>query len=384
MRVEGNTTILLFGPGRFESSSSAHIFGGKFREAHVERGKILPLYFPEDAEVKITGDYVAVSGSTIPESWRRFSDKDYGRIFLFGESDSGKSSFAAYVMNTMGVETAIDADVGQNDIAHPGAMGMGVKKSDVYSLQQLEISEIAFAGVISPSGFESRCLRAFTHLVKRVKGRAVVDTTGWVKGWRAREYKLSKIEAFEPDVVACFGQPPYYLEGYETITLESFVVKKRDRNLRASIRGRRYEHWLSELEEVEVCIDDVKTRNTSMLRGYRMEDDLLSSFGDVVYAEKGFDFLNIYSENFDAGREAISMLRELYGVAEVNIVKPSDLRGLFLGLFRGNRYLSPGILKDIDFEERKIKILGRKDTDTVEFGSFRLDEDLKEILVRVP
>ncbi|NOY10496.1 MAG: hypothetical protein GXO67_00080 [Archaeoglobi archaeon] len=154
--------------------------------------------------------------------------------------------------------------------------------------------------------------------------------------------------------------------------------------MRVAIRGRRYEEWFRGLEEVEVDVDRVRLRNTTMFSGTPVSDDVLESFGEVLYAERGFDFLTIYSRSFDAGVEAIRFLREYFGVAEVNVVNPDELTGLILGLRRGGKYLSPGKLLDVDLEGRKIKILGRRDAEIIEFGNFRLDEERREVLVRVP
>ncbi|WP_456368785.1 Clp1/GlmU family protein [Geoglobus sp.] len=384
MRVEGNTTLLLIGPGRLESSQYAEVFGAKVRSVTVPEGRVYPIYFLEDSEIEVTGDHILVNGDTIPESWKRFVSKEYGRVFTFGDTDSGKSSFCVYSINRTRITHVIDSDVGQNDIAHPGAMGLGEKKGQVVSLSGLRVVEVAFTGVISPSGFESRCLKAFTHLVRMAGESVIVDTTGWIRGRKARDYKLAKIEVFEPDVIACFGEVPYYLEDYEVFRLDSFVVKKRDRETRVVIRGRRYDEWLKDLEDVEYSAGEVAFKNTSMFRGEPIQDEMLESFGDVVYAERGFDFVNIYSRSFDLGGEGLRFLREYFGVADINVINPDDLRGLLLGLRGGDRYIYKGVLQDIDFDDRKIKILGKKDAEVIEFGNIRLDDDRREVFVRVP
>lgn len=384
MRVESNTTVLLTGPGKLESDEYADVFGAKVKEVTVPEGKIYPIFFSTEAEVKVEGTYFLVNGDTIPESWKKFVEKGYDRVFTFGDTDSGKSSFCVYAMNAGGIDCALDADVGQSDIAHPGAMGLGVRKGQITSLTELAVKEIAFTGVISPAGFEARCLRAFRYLVKLAGEKIIVDTTGWVRGRKARDYKLAKIEILEPDVVACFGEAPYYLQDYNVLRLDSFVIKKRDREMRLIIRGRKYEEWLKDAEPVEIHVDEVSLKNTAMFAGEPVIDDVLESFGEVIYAEKGFDFINIFSEKFDAGPEAVKFLREYFGVAEVNVVNPAELKGLLLGLRKEGRYVSPGLLQEIDFESRKIKILGKGDIGVIEFGNFRLDEDKREILVRVP
>ncbi len=384
MKVEANTTIILFGNGSAVIQGYAEVFGKKVNAVNVPEGKVYPIYFESDAEVEVDGKYIQINGDTIPESWKKFVKKDYGKVFTFGGTDSGKSSFCVYVINKSDIIHVIDADIGQNDLSHPGTMALGIKEDSVISLSELKTHEIAFVGTISPSGFESRCLRAFSRLCKFATENAIVDTTGWIHGRRAREYKLSKIEIFNPDAVVAVGEDPYFVDDVDVFRLESFVIQKRDRNLRAVIRKRNYERWLENAVEVERGVEEVLLRNTTLFRGEQLYDPVLETFGDVIYCERGYDFLNIYSENFSAGQEAVRFLREYFCVSEVNIIRPSELKGLVLGLRKGRRYLTMGLLKEVDFDEKVLRFLGTKDADVIEFGSFRLDEERKEVVVRVP
>ncbi len=384
MKVDPDTTLLLFGEADAVIEGYAEVYGKRVTSVHVPEGKVYPLYFRDEGRITTGGDIIQVKGNTIPESWKKFSEGDYRRIFTFGGTDTGKSSFCVYIMNKMGIDCAVDADIGQNDIVHPGAMAAGFKKEKIISLSELEKAKVSFVGAISPSGFESRCLKAFHQLCRLAREKAVVNTTGWINGRKAREYKLSKIEIFNPDVVAALDSTPYYIDDIEVFRLESFVIRKRGRDLRAIIRRRNYEKWLDRLDYVEKSADELCLKNTTLFRGEEIRDPVLESFGDVVYCERGYDFLNIYSENYGAGSEAVRFLREYFGVSEVNIIKPSELEGLVLGLKKGDSYLSMGLLKEIDFQEKILRFLGLRDIDTVEFGSFRLDEDKREVVVRVP
>ncbi len=384
MRVDQNTTLILFEGGNAVINGFAEVFGKKVSYITVPEGRVYPLYFEEETEVKISGDYIQIRGDTIPDSWKSFVKNDWERIFTFGGTDAGKTSFCVYAMNKMDIDFAIDSDIGQNDLAHPGAMALGFRKDSITSLSDLEVKNISFVGAISPSGFESRCLRAFSRLCKLIKGKAIVDTTGWIYGKKAREYKLSKIEIFDPDVIAAIGDYPYFVDDVDVFILNSFVIKKRDRDLRAVIRKRNYERWLENLYEVEKSISEISLRNTTLFKGEEVNDPVLETFGDVVYCEKGKDFLNIYSENYTAGVEAIKFMKEYFCVPEVNIIKPSDLEGLVIGLRKGQRYITMGLVKEIDFQEKILRFYGLKEVDIIEFGSFRLDEERKEIVVRVP
>jgi len=104
MRVEAGTTLLVEGKAEVKIQGKAEIFGCPIESVIVSEGKILPIYIVEDSEVEVEGNYIAVKGSTIPESWNKLVEKieseGYSKIFLFGDTDSGKSSLATYLANT--------------------------------------------------------------------------------------------------------------------------------------------------------------------------------------------------------------------------------------------------------------------------------------------
>ncbi len=383
--IEGNTTILLEGRGRIEVlKGEAEVFGCRGKVFEAPEGKIIPVYFPEDSEAKIDGNYIAVSGNTIPKSWEKFVSEEFERVFLYGGVDSGKSSFAVFVSNKTEIDRVIDADIGQADISHPGSMALGRRGENSYLLSLFELISSEFVGSISPMNREARCLRAFKKLVEKAGDRFIVDTTGWIHGRKAVEYKLAKMEIAEPDVVVCFSRPPREFDEYETFEVDSFVIKKRDRNLRAFIRGKSYEKWFENAEEITVSADEVTLMFTTLFSGEKVEDEVLATFGDVIYAEKGESFLNIYSKSFDIGSEGLRALKEYFNVAEVNVIDPKSFENVLVGLYSED-YLAPGLIKEVDFEEKKIKILTRTKEipKRVEFGEFKI-EDGREVFVRLP
>ena len=382
--IEGNTTILLEN-GKVEVlKGEAEVFGCRGKYFEAPRGKILPVYFPEDSEARIEGNYIAVNGSTIPKSWEKFVENDWSRIFLYGAVDTGKSSFCVFVSHRLGIDLVLDADIGQADISHPGSMALGRRKEDAYLLSMFQLISCEFVGSISPMNREARCLRAFKKLVERAGEKLIIDTTGWIHGKRAVEYKLAKVEIANPEVIVCFSDPPREFSDYEVFKAESFVLKKRDREMRAYIRGKSYERWFENAREIEVSVDDVKLYFTSLFSGERVEDDVLLSFGDVIYAERSGSSLNIYSESFDIGGEGLKALKEYYNVVEVNVVSPKDFENVLVGLY-SDEYLCPGLIREVNFEERKIKILAStsEKPKRIEFGEFKI-ENGREVFVRLP
>jgi len=392
---EANTTLLVEGEAEIEVDGRAEVFGCPVKKLSVKQGRTIPIYLIDYSVVRIKGKYIPIKGSTIPKTWEKLVEDDYRRIFLFGETDSGKSSLATYLVNKMdGRKWIVDFDMGQADIAHPAAMGLGVTEGGVISISHVEMFDGFFVGSISPMGRETRCLKGVAKLMDRVDknlkdgDRIIVDTTGWVKGKRARDYKLAKIEIVKPDVIVCFGKAPYYLSDYNVVEVESFVLKKRSRELRSSIRSEIYSRWLEGSELRSFSVDAVKLGNTTLFKGEPVDESFIKEVveSNVVFAEKGIDFLNVCVDSeFEVGFELVRALREVYGVEDVNIFTLQQLEGLLVGLY-SERYLGMGVIKKVDIEGRKLEILTPvKDNVTkVEFGEIRLDENMKEIITRIP
>ncbi len=378
-----DTTLIVRGKVRV-IEGYAEVFGCPVVE--VSRNGFFPLYLKE-GKVEVEGEFIPVKGSTIPESWVKLAEKDFKRIFLVGETDSGKSSLAVWLINSMEKTWVIDADIGQADVAHPGAMGIGVAER-VPFLSCVKMLDGFFAGTISPMGRESKCIRGFSSLCRKVEEPVIADTTGWVKGKKAREYKLAKIEAFSPDAVVFLGRDEYGYSDYiecEVVEVESFVPKKRDRETRVEIRNSIYREWFENVEEFEV--NSSALRGTTLFRGRTLNDDeveMLSVFGDVIFAEAGSYFLNVCVEKAEVSSEALKAVKEVFGVEEVNVFEEDWLKGLICGIYANRKYVCPGKIESVDFEEKKLRISAKSmpDRPVIELGEFRISE--REEFVRVP
>ncbi len=399
MRVEGGTTLLVEGKAEVKVRGKAEVFGCPIESVTVSEGKILPVYVVEDSEVEVEGNYIAVKGSTIPDSWNKLVEtierEGYTKIMLFGDTDSGKSSLATFLANKLsGGKWLVDLDIGQSDIAHPCAMGLGYTEGGITSISEVQMIDGYFVGTISPTGREARCLRGVASIVSKIDDlakegdRIIIDTTGWTKGRRAREYKLAKVEIIKPDLIVCFEKIPYYLKRYSTFEVESFVLKKRSREVRSSIRSRLYAKWLENAELRRFEDDEVEFENTTLFKGEKIEflEGVLDA--KVIFAEKGADFLNVCVEKeVEVGGELIKALLEIYEVKEVCIFSPDQLKGLMLGLYdRDGRYLGFGLLRGLDVENRSIEVFTSVggEVGKIEFGEIKLSDDLKEVVTRVP
>lgn len=381
MKVSKGKTVLARGDVKIEGE--AEVLGAELD--NFVSDKYIPIYCKKDCEIEVKGDYIVVYGRTIPESWEKLVEADWDSIFIFGITDSGKSTLATYLANKSDGGYVLDLDIGQSDIAHPGAMGYGFVNGCV-SLSQAEMINGFFTGVISPMGREAKCLRGVSRLWKELekkKGRNIVDTTGWIRGARAKDYKLAKLEIIQPDVIASFHPTPNFLKDWKVFEVEKGYVVERSREERSRIRALRYAKELKGAEEVKV--DAAKVVNTNFFEGKEIPKEFMEDILGcrIISVRKGDDFLTILSEKYkDVEISIIRALRELYDVEDVYILSYEDLKGLVVGLYSGRRYLGMGLLEEIGDKEITLKTRHRS-FDRVEFGEFRLFQG-KEYIVRIP
>ncbi len=387
-KVDADTTLLLEGETDIQVvSGEAEVFGCPVNKVHVVKGKITPVYFKKDSTIRLKGKSVPVNGSTIPEVWEDLVKEDFRWIFLFGSSDSGKSSLATYLLNKReDIKWAIDLDIGQTSIVHPCAMGVSRVEKKIMSLSQAEMHEGYFVGSNSPMGNEMRCLRGVNRLNSlNTNDGAVIDSTGWISGKRARDYKLSKLEILNPDVVVCFGDVPYYLADYNVFPVESFVMRKRSREARKSIRESIYHQWLK--DSTKKILDGSLLRNVTLFKGEEVDHNFLSELmeEEIIFAEKGYDFLNIYLEkDLDVGFELIKALKEIYDVEDVCIIDLHQFEGVLAGLY-GERYLGLGLVEEVGTRNKTITITTpvEEEITGIELGMLKL-ENGAEAAVNIP
>jgi polynucleotide 5'-hydroxyl-kinase GRC3/NOL9 len=394
-----DTTVIVKGPSVIKVEGKASVFGCEIKEIQIPEDKAFPVYFEEDSTLFLSDEtfYIPVKGSTIPDSWKKVLDRahEFKSFFIYGSSDSGKSSLATYLNNLIeGKKILIDLDIGQSSIAHPGAMGIGISDDKVVSISEIRMADGEFVGTISPGGREARCLNAVFDLRKklqRIKENAetiIIDSTGWVRGRKAQEYKLAKLNILEPDAVLAFENPSFLdFIDIEVLKVEPFAAAKRSRNVRMNFRSRRYAELLSDAREIELDTKKLRSKSWKIFKGKTLgKEDLAvlnDIFGEVIYAEKGDDFLNIFVKNHpEISRGVLKTLKEIYGVEDLFIIPEEELIGLLVGLY-SDRYLGFGTIKEVNYNGM-IKVLTsvKEKVLRIEFGDFRLDDDFRECYVK--
>ncbi|MEM4291977.1 MAG: Clp1/GlmU family protein [Archaeoglobaceae archaeon] len=365
--------------GKVAIEGNAEVIGSN-RIKSFESEKFVPIYCLEECKIELNGDYKLLNESTIPESWEKLAKKDWETVFLYGGVDSGKSTLATYLANKVGGAYVLDLDIGQAEIAHPGAMAYGFAR-DVVTLNQVKMINGFFVGSITPQGREVKCLRGVAKLwreLKKLEERKIVNTTGWIKGKRAKEYKMAKIEIIEPDLVVSFEKKP--LEGMEIYEVEKGYTIKRDRNERLRARCEAYSRFLRNAKIFELERQSVKLR-PDLFQGKDVSDFINMVLGTkVLFAKLGEDFLVICTQkDIEIDYVIVKELKELYGIEEIFVFTENELKNVVVGLYKGNVYRGMGLLKALN---EKIVIEAEfSDFDIVEIGEIRFDAG-KECFLR--
>jgi len=139
-----------------------------------------------------------MSACGVPDAWMRIADRAArpgGTVVLIGGSDAGKTTLAVWLAGRLAERglrvAAVDADVGQSRLGPPATVGWAWGAEG-------RPAGLRFAGDVTPAGMESRCLAAVGACAEEARqaGAEVVlcDTTGWVSGAGALEYKLAKTD----------------------------------------------------------------------------------------------------------------------------------------------------------------------------------------------
>lgn len=375
MRVPKGKTVLIKGTASIRGE--CEVLGARLN--FFESEKFVPVFCLEDCEIDVNGEFRILDGSTIPESWEKLSKMDWETVFLYGGVDSGKSTLATYLANKVGGAYVLDLDIGQADVANPGAMGYGFAK-DVVSLSKVSMINGFFVGSITPQGREAKCLRGVARLWKELRkldGRKIIDTTGWVRGRRAKEYKLAKLEIIEPDLIASFEGK---LFDWKTFEVEKGYVIRRDKNERTKARFESYRKFLDGAKTFELERDGIKLK-PDFFKGKDVSQFIESVLGTrVVFARLGEEHLTICTkEDCNPEYEILRELKELYEVDDIFLFSESEARNFVAGLYRGKKYLGIGLIKSIN--DRILLECTQSDFDTIEIGEIRL-EDGRECFIK--
>jgi polynucleotide 5'-hydroxyl-kinase GRC3/NOL9 len=346
----------------------------------------------------------------IPDEWREAAEAIVAGearrrvVMVIGATDTGKSTFAAYLASCLqqtGARTAvIDTDLGQSNIGPPGVIGLGILPGPVSGLSQVPLAAY-FVGSISPVGHLLATVIGARRMLDRARAlgaeAVVVDTSGLVQDGVGRELKERKAELLAPSHVVALRRGtelepllrPWRVLGRPTLLelAPSPAAQRRSPEERRAYRMAQFRRYFREGRLVGLSLARVALRGTRLGQGRRLSDDLLRALAraldvDVLYAETDGEVATLLTMGMPglAGRDAARDALRPSGIGEVAVIPFARLSGLLLGLLdERDALLGLGLLQDLDLASGRVQVLTPvKEMERVRqirFGFLRLQPD---------
>jgi polynucleotide 5'-hydroxyl-kinase GRC3/NOL9 len=191
-----------------------------------------------------------------------------GTVLLLGATDSGKTTLARYIVESLVAErlrtALIDSDIGQSGIGLPGTISMKTFR-DQRDLGDFCPERMSFLGFTNPSRVIHLMVamtRRMTHIGRRRAEIEVVDTTGLISGGLGKMLKMAKISAIRPAHIVAI-QRGDELEHILSLVGDAMIhrlkaslaAKKRSASSRRGYRTRRLEEYFGERQQSEHVLD---------------------------------------------------------------------------------------------------------------------------------
>jgi polynucleotide 5'-hydroxyl-kinase GRC3/NOL9 len=413
--VKAGKTLLVNGPASVHlKSGEAEVLGAPVRIEEpiiIRDGKRTPFHVKKDASFNIMHENETMveeaEGDTVPASWHRTAEESLrlekpGVVMIMGDADSGKSSLCTFLANTALKEkltvAVIDADMGQSDVGPPTTVGLAYVNKPVRDMFYAKASRICFVGSTSPGGAEEHAVQCILDLKNRALGERrqflIINTDGWVEGEEAVRYKSMLSEAVKPNAVVAIRQGEELsailnsLEKNLVMTVEpSEAVRKRDREKRKTLRELGYKKYLknSKVESFPlnwVKIEGIHSSEALFLTGDRVKRIEEALGIQPIFCEETLEAIWVVLKrsqrlDFERMRSAEGSFKK-----SVKVTWKGDEKGLLVGLHdEENRFLGLGIICDIDYRRRVLKVstpVSQK-TSAIKVGHVRLDDKCREL-----
>jgi len=333
-----------------------------------------------------------------------------GMVMLFGAIDTGKSSFAKYLIQ-QGVEkklkvALVDSDMGQSTLGPPCTIGMTIFEDDFKLQSSNRKIFLHFIGATFPVGHLLATVVGIKKLVEKAKEHTtdllIVDTTGLVYGDVAKELKFRKVELVEPQYLVGFQRnaeiehlliPQEKAGRCKIFRLPvSEKVVRRSPEERRGYREKKFAEYFASAELIEIPITQGGFPNFWFNIGRKLnqnEYNYLEKILDtpILYGEKNGDTLNLITSGSYLNSE-LYKLNAHFGTSNIAILEYEKIQNLLVGLNnQSNETLALGLIQEIDFQSKKISMLtpisDLANVRMIEFGFIRIDSSGKELTNRV-
>jgi len=414
--VEAGKTLLVDGPASvILLTGTADILGAPVQTASkivIREGKRFPFEIREKAEFDLLlGEKAGaneVPTSTIPKSWEDAANTILelknlpATVMIVGGIDSGKTSFSAYLANKalkMKRSVAIiDADLGQSDVGPPSTIGSCRITKPIRDPFEISAENVCFIGVTSPGGAVPKVIDGIAKVKEKVTKRGasllIVNTDGWIDGEDAIRYKVALAKQVKPDMVVAIQEKNEltFLLGAliesQNLAIESSpAVRKRDQEERRLLRELSYKKYLRGATVESFPLSWIRISGVTFGTGAKPSLERMNKIAEhlgttPIYCEETPNSIFMVLSKEQWADEEIAASLEGLMKKKIKIVWQGDEEGLLVALHnKDENFLGIGILQEIDYERRVLKIVTRvkSGVSSIDVGQMKLDRTGKEL-----
>jgi polynucleotide 5'-hydroxyl-kinase GRC3/NOL9 len=298
---------------------------------------------------------------------------------VIGETDTGKTSFTAYLATALferGLSVGVvDADLGQSDIGPPTTVGLGRVRGALERLSDAEVVGLHFVGSTSPQGHLLPTVMGTRRMVDKARclglDRVIVDTSGLVQGDLGRVLKQHKIDLVDPDLVLCLqrnAECEHILRPYDggprpvLVRLGSTgTARRRSPEERRQYRERSLQAYLVGARPAHLDLGRVILRQPALYMGQplppRQLEDLAALVDEIVlWAERRGNELVVVTPDplKEPQLRQIQKRHEELGLTNYSL---DDFQGVLAGLDdRHRETLGLGVVRSVDFAKQTLVV----------------------------
>ncbi|MDY0382825.1 MAG: Clp1/GlmU family protein [Atribacterota bacterium] len=358
-------------------------------------------------------DELAMPGDWIPIV-QKLQSQD-GTVIVLGKSDSGKTSliklltyFLVKRNRNIGI---IDLDIGQSTLGLPATIAISTVDKKKLKDGNIPIEHMLFIGMISPAGcidrFLDRICKLYSISQKKKIDTLIVDTTGLVMGSIGIYLKSSLINRINPaalvalqsaqelePILSQFESRPS-LQIYRIKPCQNIVQRSwRDRKLR---REKQFCHYFRDSRTREVDFTTTTIRDFNFGLSFCSDNDIVDTIKqkfalEPVYAEKiqNTVVLILQEPQSFPGKDIFINIKKHLQVEQVISILPHWFQYFLISFNTTDGFSNGlGIIKNIDFEKKKITIympgsISAENFSEIELGQVRVKPDGTELPYNEP
>ena len=369
----------------------------------------------------------------INPDWKRLAKQivmPNQRVLVLGASDSGKSTFCRYLIDSAcdaSLKAAlVDADVGQSQIGPPTTIGMKMFESaqvgDKHHLpfggnedpktntEQLAVGKnnigqglnqkadtLYFVGALSPERNLLPVLTGTRLMVDTAIDAGaefiVIDTTGYVHDGAASMLKQQKIDLIRPNHIVCLGKSKDLdrivgcYSNINSLTIHHLLPHKLTRTkssvARKKNRTERFKIYFADSQLQKISFEKIRGARTSFFNGRianQKELEILCRLTetDVTYAEWGHRSISLIARR-KLTQDATKSLKNYLSLSSVSAETPAYFRQRLVGMVDSAGDTSGiGIIEVVDFQNKELHIRCNSGIASkikvLQFGDYRYNE----------